>query len=74
MQQCLALHGCKPLKFATGLWLYDASKVMLTLIVDNFSVKHIVKENALHLIKAHKDKCEEVEVKWDSSKSCGINL
>ena len=42
--------------------------------MDDFGIKYIGKENALHLISALKDKYEDVEVNWDGDRLCGINL
>ena len=42
--------------------------------MDDFGVKYIGKDNANHLIKALKDKYEDVEVNWEGDKLCGITL
>ena len=47
---------------------------MFALIVDNFALKCIDADNALHLIKALKDKHEDVELNWQGNKLCDINL
>ena len=47
---------------------------MFTLIVDNFGIKYIGKDNTKYLIKALKDKYKDVEVNWEGDKLCGINL
>ena len=62
LQLHLAPYGYKPAKFTPGLWLHDTNKVIFTLVVDDFGVKYIGKENALHLISALKDKYKDVEV------------
>ena len=62
LQLHLAPYGYKSAKFTLGLWLHDTNKVIFTLIVDDFGVKYIGKENALHLISALKDKYKDVEV------------
>ena len=46
---------------------------MFALVVDDFALKYIGKDNALHLIQALKDKYEDVEVNWDRNKLCAIN-
>ena len=44
-----------------------------TLIVDDFGVKYVGKENADHLINVLKEHYEVAE-DWDGTKYCGINL
>ena len=43
-------------------------------MVDDFTLKYIRDNNALHLINALKDKYEDVEVNWAGNKFYGINL
>ena len=47
---------------------------MFALVVDDFALKYISQDNALHLMQDLKDKYEDVEVNWDGNKLCGINL
>ena len=56
-----------------GLWKHNSNDVMFVLIVDDFGIKYIGKENALHFINAVRDKYN-VEVNWEGNKLCGINL
>ena len=74
LQQHLAPYGYTPSKYTPGLWKHNSNKVIFTLVVDDFGVKYIGKDNANHLIKALKDKYEDVEVNWEGDKLCGITL
>ena len=44
------------------------------MVVDDFGVKYIGKENAEHLIKAIKKAGYEVSIDWEGSLYCGITL
>ena len=56
-----------------GLYKQDTRPVWFTLVVDDFGIKHIGKENAQHLIDALKD-FYEVEMDWKGKLYCGISL
>lgn len=45
-------HGCIPSKFTPGIWKYDATKNMSTLVVEGFGVKCIRKSNDEQLMQA----------------------
>ena len=74
LQHHLAPYGYTPTKYTPGLWKHQSNNNMFALVVDDFALKYIGKDNALHLIKALQDKYEDVEVNWDGTKLCGINL
>jgi len=42
--------------------------------VDNFALKYIGTDNALHLINALKDKYKDIKINWKGDKLCGIDL
>ena len=63
-----------PSKCAIDLWKHNANNVILTLVVDDFGMKYIGKDNALYLINTLKYKHEDVEVNWEGDKLCGITL
>jgi hypothetical protein len=50
----LAPHGYRPCQHTHGLWRHDTKPVTFTLVVDDFGIKYIGKENADHLINALK--------------------
>jgi hypothetical protein len=48
----LAKHGYYQSKYIPGLWKHEWRPVQFTLVVDNFGVKYVGKEHALHLKQA----------------------
>ena len=45
-------HRYRQSKLVPGLWKHDTRPVQFTLVLDNFGVKYVDKEHALHLKKA----------------------
>jgi len=74
LQQHLAPYGYAPIKYTPGLWKHKSNNNIFALIVDDFALKYIGTDNALHLINTLKDKYEDVEVNWKGDKLCGIDL
>lgn len=69
----LAPDGYLELPHMPGLWKHVCHPVWFTLVVDNFGVKYIGKDNAEHLMQAlHKH--YEVEEDWAGGLYCGIHL
>ena len=56
-----------------GLWKYDTKLVQFALIVDDFGVKSVGKENAEHLRDAPKEYYEIAE-DWEGSLHSGVKL
>ncbi len=42
-------HGYRQSKLVPGLWRHDTCPIQFTLVVNDFGVKYVGKENALHL-------------------------
>ena len=61
-----ANYGYFELPHMPGPFNHEPWPVWFTLVVDNFRIKHIVKENVLHLISALK-KYHDVEENWAGS-------
>ena len=57
-----------------GLWQHVSHPVQSSLVVDDFGVKYVGKENAEHLIKAIKKAGYEVAIVWGGSLYCRITL
>ena len=55
LEKRLADHGYQQSYFTPGLWIHDWHPIQFTLVVDNFGVKHVGKENKTHLINALKE-------------------
>ena len=66
-------HGYYEVDHTPGLRIHDILSVQFTLVVDNFGVKYIRKEHAMHLISALKQKYE-IKVDWKGSLYCVISI
>jgi hypothetical protein len=69
----LAPHGYDPVPHTHGLWRHDTRPVTFTLVVDEFGIKYIGKENADHLLNALKQDSEATE-DWTGGLYCGIKV
>ena len=69
----LEKHGYRQSDKTPDFWKHDTRPISFTLIVDDFGVKYVGKENADHLINVLKEHYEVAE-DWDGTKYCGINL
>ncbi len=58
----LRQHGYTQSKMMPGLWLHKTGPIQFSLVVDDFGVKYVGKENALHLLntiqKYYKCSCD----------------
>ena len=73
LKERLAKDGYFELPHTPGLFKHESRPVWFTLTVDDFGIKYIGKEHALHLIATLK-KHYEVEIDWEGSLYCGISL
>ena len=73
LRKRLEPHGYFEVPHTPGLWKHESLPVQFTLVVDDFGVKYIGKNNAEHLINALKEKYD-VEVDWNGELYCGITL
>jgi hypothetical protein len=73
LRKRLAKHGYFELPHTPGLWKHICRPVWFMLVVDDFGVKYIGKENAEHLMTALKEDYE-VEEDWTGGLYCGIEL
>jgi hypothetical protein len=69
----LTPHGYRPCTHTHGLWQHDTKPITFTLVVDDFGIKYIGKENADHLLNALKEHYEVTE-EWAGKLYCGISL
>ncbi len=69
----LKQHGYTQSKTMLGLWLHKTGPIQFSLIIDDFGVKYVSKENALHQLntiqKYYKCSCE-----WDGKRYCGLTI
>ena len=49
LEKRLNKRGYQQIKFVPGLWTHDCRPVQFILVVDNFRVKYVGEEHALHL-------------------------
>ncbi len=54
LEKRLNKHGYRQSKLVPGLWRHDTRPIQFTLMVDDFGVKNIGKEHAMHLKKVLK--------------------
>ena len=73
LRQRLRPHGYYEVAHTPGLWKHISNPTQFTLTVDDFGVKYVGKENALHLINALRQHYD-VEEDWDGKLYCGISL
>ena len=70
---CLAKHGCIQSKCTHGLFNHKTRPVSFSLVVDDFGVKYVRKENTQHLVDTLANKCT-ITTDWDVNLYCGITL
>jgi hypothetical protein len=73
LADCLKQHGYTQSKTTPGLWSHKTRPIQFSLVVNNFGVKYVGKENALHLLntiqKHYKCSCD-----WDGKRYCGLTI
>jgi hypothetical protein len=73
LQECLVKHGYAPIPNTTCLWTHTTRPITFTLVVNDFGVKYIGKENAEHFKTALKEN-HTVSTDWKGALYCGISL
>ncbi len=69
----LAPFGYHESKNTPGLWYHESPPIMFTLVVDNFGVKYVCKEDVQHLITTIKTDYT-ITKDWTGHLYCGIQL
>ena len=69
----LAPFGYQKVPFTTGLWKHVSRPITFTLVVDDFGVKYVNKEDAEHLESALKSNYP-ITTDWSGNKYIGVNL
>jgi hypothetical protein len=69
----LAKYGYRPAPRTPSLWLHDTRPISFALIVDDFGVKYVGKEHALHLLDALKQQYTVTE-DWGGALYSGITI
>ena len=57
-----------------GLWKHATKPVQFTLVVNDFRVKYVGKENSEHLISSFKEAGYEISIDWGGKLYCRIKL
>ena len=71
--QHMELYGYRPSNKTPGLWTHESRPINFTLVVDDFGLKYLVKEHALHLKASLEDKYK-VTTYWEGELYIGIAL
>ena len=66
-------HGNCPVQHTPGLWRHKWWLVTFALVVDDFGVKYVGKQNAQHLIDTLKQ-WYKVSEDWSGSRYCGMTI
>jgi hypothetical protein len=69
----LAKYGYRPAPTTPSLWTHDTRNIHFTLIVDDFGVKYVGKEHALHLLHALRHLYTVTE-DWEGKLYSGITI
>ena len=73
LEQRLNAHGYSQSKAVPGLWMHKTRPISFTLVVDDFGVKYVGKEHAMHLINILKQDYE-ISEDWTGAKYIGITF
>ena len=73
LRKRLEPHGYFELPHTPGLWKHTNLPVQFLLVVDDFGVKYVGKQNALHLVNALKQNYK-ISKYWTGGLYCGISL
>jgi Reverse transcriptase (RNA-dependent DNA polymerase) len=66
-------HGYRPVANTPGLWKHDTRPVMFTLVVDDFGVQYVDKDDFDHLTSALQQKYT-ISIDMTGEKYCGLTL
>jgi hypothetical protein len=71
LQSNLAKDGYRPTQHTHGLWKHDTRPISFSLVVDDFGVKYVGREDAEHLMECIK-KIYTISSDWKGSAYCGL--
>jgi hypothetical protein len=69
----LAKYGYTPTAHTPGLWRHEQRPITFSLVVDDFGIKYVNKDDVDHLLKALRDKYV-ITTDWDGLLYCGLSL
>ncbi len=73
LQERLAKVGYHQSKIIPGLWTHETRNICFTLVVDDFAIKYVKKEDADHLLTALQ-KDYTVSTDWEATKYIGLTI
>lgn len=73
LEKRLNEHGYSQSRAVPGLWTHETRPISFTLVVDDFGVKYVGKEHAMHLINILKQHYE-ISEDWTGTKYIGITF
>jgi hypothetical protein len=73
LQQIMAPHSYYPVRHTPELWLHKTRSIAFTLVVDDFAVKYVGKDNAHHLRNALL-RNYEITTDWGGTVYSGMTL
>ena len=73
LETVIGKEGYYPSRFTPSLYLHKTRPISFTLVVDDFGVKYVNKEDALHLEKTLKD-AYPMKSDWKGERYIGIDL
>ena len=73
LEKRLNKEGYSQSRMIPGLWTHKMRAISFTLVVDDFGVKYVEKENAMHLISILKQQYE-ISEDWSGTKYIGITF
>ena len=65
--------GYYPVEHTPGLWKHKSCPVICSLVVDDFGIKYVGKENAVHLVNSL-EADYKITIDWTGGTFCGIDL
>ena len=73
LEQRLNKHGYVQNQAVPGLWTHKTRPISFTLVVDDFGIKYVGREHAMHLIQILKEHYE-ISEDWKGAKFIGLTL
>jgi len=73
LKEHLAPFGYAPCRHTPGLWKHSTRNIMFCLVVDDFGIKYVNKDDAYHLFDALGLKYTS-SVDWEGKLFCGLTL
>ena len=74
LQEKLKPYGYYEVPNTPGLWKHTTRPVQSTLVVDDFGVNYVGRENGEHLIQSLRKAGYELSIDWEGKLYCGVTL